>query len=104
MTHRLARLDIAALLPRAVAVIALLLAAFPDLALASSPFVRGSGAVQVEMLAILTPIAVIAVMGSGTLAWFGRISWMWFIGAVVGTVLVFGGPQIVAWVRSAFGV
>jgi type IV secretion system protein VirB2 len=43
-------------------------------------------------------------MGSGALAWFGRISWLWFIGAIIGTVLVFGAPQIVAWIRSMFGV
>jgi type IV secretion system protein VirB2 len=49
-------------------------------------------------------VAVIAVMGSGALAWFGRISWLWFIGAIVGTVLVFGAPQIVAWIRGMFGV
>ena len=57
-----------------------------------------------NVLAILTPVAAIAVMGSGALAWFGRISWLWFIGAIIGTVLVFGAPQIVAWIRSMFGV
>ena len=82
--------------------LALLLAAAP--AWAGSPFATGAGAMQVNMLTILTPVAVIAVMGSGALAWFGRISWMWFIGAIVGTVLVFGAPQIVAWIRGMFGV
>ena len=71
---------------------------------AGSPFATGATAFQVNMLTILTPVAVIAVMGSGALAWFGRISWIWFIGAIVGTVLVFGAPQIVAWIRSMFGV
>ena len=43
-------------------------------------------------------------MASGALAWFGRISWVWFMGAIVGTVLVFGAPQIVTWIRGMFGV
>ena len=95
----------ASALPRAAAALALLLLAIPELALAQqSPFATGAGAVQVNMLAILTPIAAVAVMGSGALAWFGRISWMWFVGAIVGTVLVFGAPQIVAWIRAMFGV
>jgi type IV secretion system protein VirB2 len=80
----------------------LLLAALP--ALAGSPFATGANAAQSNVLAILTPVAAIAVMGSGALAWFGRISWLWFIGAIIGTVLVFGAPQIVAWIRSMFGV
>jgi type IV secretion system protein VirB2 len=93
--------------PRTVAWQALLafmfiVAACP--AWAGSPFATGAGQVQVNMLAILTPLAVVAVMGSGALAWFGRISWVWFIGAIVGTVLVFGAPQIVAWIRGMFGV
>lgn len=85
--------------------ITLLLATIPQLAWAqTSPFSTGASALQVNMLAILTPIAAVAVMGSGALAWFGRISWMWFAGAIVGTVLVFGAPQIVGWIRAMFGV
>lgn len=56
------------------------------------------------MLAILTPVALIAVMASGTLAWFGKISWWYLIGVVIGIVLVFGAPQIVTWVRTLAGV
>lgn len=87
---------------RRLLVLCLLVVAGPTWA--GSPFATGAGAMQVNMLTILTPVAVIAVMGSGALAWFGRISWMWFIGAIVGTVLVFGAPQIVAWIRGMFGV
>ena len=39
-------------------------------------------------------------MVSGVLAWFGKISWWWLVGVVIGIVLVFGAPQIVAWVRD----
>lgn len=79
--------------------------AAPQLALAAdSPFATGTAAAQASLLTILTPIAVVAVMVSGTLGWFGRISWWWLFGVVAGIVLVFGAPQIVAWVRVLFGV
>jgi len=83
--------------------LALLFAASEVLAQAS-PFSTGATAFQGSFLAILTPIAVIAVMGLGLAAWFNRISWGWAVAGVVGIVLVFGAPQIVAWVRGMFGV
>ena len=70
----------------------------------ASPFSAGAGAFQGSFLAILTPVAVIAVMGLGAAAWFNRISWAWAITGVAGIVMVFGAPQIVAWVRGMFGV
>ena len=80
-----------------------LLAAGEALAQAS-PFSTGATTFQGSFLAILTPIAVIAVMGLGAAAWFNRISWAWAIAGVAGIVLVFGAPQIVAWIRGMFGV
>ena len=62
------------------------------------------GRISGQLLAILTPVAVIAVMGLGAAAWFNRISWAWAITGVAGIVLVFGAPQIVTWVRGMFGV
>lgn len=82
--------------------VVLAMCGFP--AFAGSPFATGATALQINLLTILTPVAAIAIMGSGALAWFGRISWLWFVGAIVGTVLVFGAPQIVTWVRAMFGV
>ena len=70
----------------------------------ASPFSTGTTAFQGSFLAILTPVAVIAVMALGLAAWFNRISWGWAITGVAGIVLVFGAPQIVAWVRGMFGV
>jgi type IV secretory pathway VirB2 component (pilin) len=70
----------------------------------ASPFSVGAGAFQGSFLAILTPIAVITVMALGVAAWMNRISWAWAITGVVGIVLVFGAPQVVAWVRGLFGV
>lgn len=70
----------------------------------ASPFSTGATAFQGSFLAILTPIAVVAVMAIGVAAWFNKISWSWFVGAGVGVVLVFGAPQIVTWVRTMFGV
>lgn len=75
----------------------------PGVALAG-PFATGAAAAQTSILAILTPIAVIAVMVLGAAAWFNRISWGWCVAGVCGIVLVFGAPQIVAWVRGMFGV
>lgn len=70
----------------------------------ASPFSTGATSFQGSFLAILTPVAVIAVMGLGLAAWMNRISWGWAIMGVVGIVLVFGAPQIVAWIRGMFGV
>ncbi|MDM0058976.1 TrbC/VirB2 family protein [Variovorax fucosicus] len=84
--------------------LAALALAVPGVALAGSPFATGANATQTQLVAILTPLAAVAVMVSGVMAWFGRISWWWMVGVVLGTVLVFGGPQIVSWIRGMFGV
>ena len=76
----------------------------PELALAASPFTTGATAANTNLLAILTPIAVIAVMAIGAAAWFNKISWGWAVAGVVGICLVFGAQQIVTWVRGMFGV
>jgi type IV secretory pathway VirB2 component (pilin) len=70
----------------------------------ASPFSTGAASFQGSFLAILTPVAVIAVMALGAAAWMNRISWGWAITGVAGIVLVFGAPQIVAWIRGMFGV
>ncbi|WP_298703877.1 TrbC/VirB2 family protein [uncultured Variovorax sp.] len=76
----------------------------PELVLAGSPFATGAQATQQQLTSILTPIAAVAVMVTGAMAWFGRLSWWWMVAVVIGTVLVFGGPQIVSWIRGMFGV
>ena len=70
----------------------------------AGPFAAGAAALQNNLLGILGPIAVIAVMILGVAAWFNRISWAWMVGGIGGIVLVFGAPQVVAWVRALFGV
>jgi len=86
----------------AVSVAALLL---PSLVFAqASPFLTGATALQANILAWLTPIAVILVMALGALAMANRISWGWAIGAILGIAIAFGAPQIVTWVRGMFGV
>jgi type IV secretion system protein VirB2 len=87
-----------------LAVLAALLAGFPGLVLAASPFEAGANGSKVALLAILGPIAGIGVMASGIGALFGRISWLWFVGAVLGTILIFGSDQIVGWIRGLAGV
>lgn len=74
------------------------------LAQAASPFMTGANALQTNILAWLTPIAVILVMALGAMAMANRMSWGWCLGAVLGIAIAFGAPQIVTWVRGLFGV
>jgi type IV secretion system protein VirB2 len=78
----------------------------PELALAqaTSPFLTGANALQTNILAWLTPIAIILVMVLGGMAMANRMSWGWCIGAIIGIAIAFGAPQIVTWVRGMFGV
>ncbi len=83
--------------------LALIAACTPALA-QSSPFLTGANALQSNILAWATPIAVILVMVLGVMAMANRISWGWPIAAILGIAIVFGAPQIVAWVQGMFGV
>src|SRR5208282_4143025 len=84
---------------------ACMLLAGPQLAIAqASPFLTGATALQTNILAWLTPIAVILVMALGARAMANRLSWGWCIGAILGIAIAFGAPQIVTWVRGMFGV
>ena len=77
----------------------------PELALAqASPFMTGATALQNNILAWLTPVAIILVMVLGGMAMANRMSWGWCIGAIFGIATAFGAPQIVTWVRGMFGV
>lgn len=82
------------------------IAAMPDLAFAqaASPFMTGASALQTNILAWLTPVAIILVMVLGAMAMANRISWGWCIAAILGIAISFGAPQIVTWVRGMFGV
>ena len=87
------------------ALAALLVGSSPIPALAqSSPFMTGATALQTNILAWLTPIAVILVMALGAMAMANRMSWGWCLGAILGIAIAFGAPQIVAWIRGMFGV
>ena len=77
----------------------------PSLAFAqASPFDTGATSLVNFALTIATPIAVLIVIGLSIAAAVGKISWGWVIGAIVGIAAIFGAPQIVAWIRSLFGV
>jgi type IV secretion system protein VirB2 len=81
------------------------MAANPGVTLAqTSPFLTGANALQTNILAWATPIAVILVMALGIMAMANRISWGWPIAAIVGIAIIFGAPQIVTWIRGMFGV
>jgi type IV secretion system protein VirB2 len=86
--------------------VALLALTEPPLALAqaASPFMTGATALESNILAWLTPIAIILVMVLGAMAMANRISWGWCIAAILGIAIAFGAPQIVTWVRGMFGV
>ena len=84
---------------------AALMLLLPQLVLAqNSPFLTGATALQTNILAWLTPIAVILVMVLGAMAMANRMSWGWCLAAIVGIAIAFGAPQIVTWVRGMFGV
>jgi type IV secretion system protein VirB2 len=77
----------------------------PGLALAqASPFMTGATALQTNILAWLTPVAIILIMVLGAMAMANRISWGWCMAAIMGIAISFGAPQIVSWVRAMFGV
>ncbi|MDP9090074.1 MAG: TrbC/VirB2 family protein [Pseudomonadota bacterium] len=77
----------------------------PETALAqASPFMTGASSLQTNILAWLTPVAIILVMVLGGMAMANRMSWGWCIGAILGIAISFGAPQIVTWVRGMFGV
>jgi type IV secretion system protein VirB2 len=102
LVNELYRLGISKNLRKGAAAAAL---ALPQLTLAqTSPFMTGATALQTNILAWLTPIAVIMVMVLGAMAMANRMSWGWCIGAILGIAIAFGAPQIVTWVRGMFGV
>jgi len=77
----------------------------PELTAAqASPFMTGATALQANILAWLTPVAIILVMVLGGMAMANRMSWGWCIGAILGVAIAFGAPQIVTWIRGMFGV
>jgi type IV secretion system protein VirB2 len=85
--------------------VVVLVTATPDLAMAqASPFMTGATSLQTNLLAWLTPVAIILVMVLGGMAMANRVSWGWCIGAILGIAIGFGAPQIVTWVRGMFGV
>jgi len=70
----------------------------------NSPFMTGATALQTNILAWLTPIAIILIMALGAMAMANRMSWGWCLAAILGIAIAFGAPQIVSWVRGMFGV
>jgi type IV secretion system protein VirB2 len=99
--RQLARTSIATLVVGAICFIGP-----PRIAMAqsSSPFMTGATSLQTNILAWLTPVAIILIMALGGMAMANRMSWAWCIGAILGIAIAFGAPQIVTWVRGMFGV
>jgi type IV secretion system protein VirB2 len=99
---RLHRIGLRRIVPMLLIIAA---AGLPGLAMAqASPFLTGATSLQTNLLAWLTPVAIILVMVLGGMAMANRMSWGWCIGAILGIAIGFGAPQIVTWVRGMFGV
>jgi type IV secretion system protein VirB2 len=70
---------------RPIALLLALALLAPTLALAqASPFMTGATALQTNILAWLTPVAIILVMALGGMAMANRMSWGWCLGAIMG--------------------
>ena len=70
----------------------------------TSPFDTGANGLVSFALTIATPVAVLIIIGLAIAAAVGKMSWGWVIGAIIGIAAIFGSQQIVAWIRSMFGV
>lgn len=85
-------------------IVLLLAAQCPVLAFAAPPFAGGTTTLTTDLLTIVTPIAGIALIAVVVICWFGKVSWFWFGGLVIGIVLVFGNQQVVTWIQGLFSV
>lgn len=70
----------------------------------ASPFLTGANALQTNVYAWLTPLAILAVMGVAIFFMMGRLSMSAAAAILLGIALGFGAPQIVTWVRGMFAV
>ena len=90
-----------------IAILAALVGA-PNLAFAQagggSPFDTGLSSLESNIIAWLTPLAIILVMALGAMAMANRMSWGWCIAAMLGIVIAFGAERIVIWIRGMFAV
>ena len=107
MTRLMLWIQWPAALPRALvwAVVCVALTLLPAPAWAqASPFLTGANSLVTNVLAWLTPIAILVLMALAIAAMANRISWAWPMSAMIGIVIAFGAPQIVTWVRGMFAV
>ena len=74
----------------------MMMALLPELALAqaASPFLTGANSLQTNILAWLTPIAIILIMVLGGMAMANRMSWGWCMGAIIGIAISFGATNL----------
>ncbi|MCS0585429.1 TrbC/VirB2 family protein [Massilia pinisoli] len=76
----------------------------PALAFAAPPFANSGTQLKADIVQTLTPFAGFAVFVVGVLCLMGRVNWGWFVGGVIGVIMMFGNDQIVAWIRAFTGV
>ena len=70
----------------------------------ASPFLVGANSLVANAQAWLAPFAVLGILIVAFFAMSNRMSWSWALSLMLGIVLGFGSPQIVAWIRAMFGV
>lgn len=70
----------------------------------ASPIERGANSLVTDLRTLGLPIAIIAVMVLGVMAFAGRLSAGLAILCILGICLIFGAPQLVAWAQTLFGV
>src|SRR5258708_27983111 len=68
----------------------------------ASPFLTGATALQINLLAWLTPVAAILAMVLGAMAMANRISSGWCLAAILGIAVSFGAPPIATSVLALF--
>lgn len=78
----------------------LILPIFP----AFAQFTGGGAQATNWVVELMTPIIPLGCVVVALLAFAGRINWLWFASACVGTILFFGRDQVVSMIRGWFGV
>lgn len=70
----------------------------------ASPWLTGANSLVTNFQAWAVPIAVLLIMVLAFLFLSRSVSWGVAVSFMIAIVLLFGAPQIVAWVRGMFAV
>lgn len=76
----------------------------PALAHAGPPFAQAGTTFSSDARDFVAPFAVGILVVIGVMAFAGRIPWGYFGAFFLGCLAIYGGPQILAWVRAVAGI